>query len=230
MIRTDIPHGLPPRRAGTPCTKKPIHIPRTRACVVWAERSEAHKGAGRRLRRGEAKRSPARAGKRGMREARADEKRGGASATNGSTNPGGLSVSAIGRAWAAGAREKGCRAFRRNGSSRKAPGWRREPPPISEERPNDSTDTYQPAGGRRALDAHGRPIQSALPDRASRVETEGGLGEPQRLHAAWATPRMAWVGRGAKGRGGREPSNGKRPQIGWVEYVLQTICRSGLVL
>lgn len=109
-------------------------------------------------------------------------------------------------------------------------GGKREPPPATEERPNDSTDTYQPAGGRRALDAHGRPIQSALPDRASRVETEGGLGEPQRPHAAWATPRMARVGRGAKGRGGREPSNGKRPQIGWVEYVLQTICRSGLVL
>lgn len=43
----------PPRRAGTLCTKKPRHIPRTRACVAWAERSEAHKGAGRRLRRGE---------------------------------------------------------------------------------------------------------------------------------------------------------------------------------
>lgn len=32
---------------------KPIHIPRTRACVAWAERSEAHKGAGMRLLRGE---------------------------------------------------------------------------------------------------------------------------------------------------------------------------------
>ena len=126
-------------------------------------------------------------------------KRGGASATNGSTNPGGMSVSAIGRAWAAGAREMGCRAFRRNGSSRKAPGGRREPPPISEERPNDSTDTYSPAGGRRALDAHGRPIQSALPDRAPRVEAEGGLGEPQRLHAAWATLRMAGWDAGQRG-------------------------------
>ena len=154
-----------------------------------------------------------------MRVARADEKRGGASATTGSTNPGGLSVSAIGRAWAAGAREKGCRAFRRNGSSRKAPGGRREPPPISEERPNDSTDTYQPAGGRRALDAHGRPMQSALPDRAPRVEAEGGLGEPQRLHAAWATLRMA--GRDAGRRGAADASHrtaSGRKLGGWNMY------------
>lgn len=53
ISETDIPHGLPPRRAGTLCTKQPIHIPRTRACVAWAERSEAHKGAGMRLLRGE---------------------------------------------------------------------------------------------------------------------------------------------------------------------------------
>lgn len=188
--------------------------------LVWRGRSEAkptRELAGVCV--GASVASPAREGKRGMREARAYEKRGGASATNGSTNPGGLSVSAIGRAWAAGAREKGRRAFRRNGSSRKAPGGRREPPPISEERPNDSTDTCQPAGGRRALDAHGRPIQSALPDRAPRVEDEGGLGEPQRLHAAWATHRMA--GRDAGRRGAADASHrtaSGRKLGGWNMY------------
>lgn len=54
----------------------------------------------------------------------------------------GSSVSAYGRAWAAGEREKRGRALRRKGRSRRAQGRKREPPTISEKRPNDSTDTY----------------------------------------------------------------------------------------
>ena len=219
----------PPRRAGTPCTKKPFHIPRTRACVAWAERSEAHKGAGRRLRRGEAKRSPAREGKRGMREARADEKRGGASATNGSTNPGGMSVSAYGRGRAAGAWNVGRRLRPARGEGAQA--GREERAAARNRGAPQRLDRYISTGRRAAGARCARPtdtIGSPRPSAESR-----GRGRIRR--AAKTTRRMGYtphgrVGRGAKGRGGREPSNGKRPQIGRVEYASPTICRSGLVL
>lgn len=130
--------------------------------LAWRGRSVAEPTRGRESVVGRAER--ARKGLEGaaMREAAAVEKRGGASATTGSTNPGGMSVSAFGRAWAAGAREMGCMAFRRKGRSRKAPGGKREPPPISEERPNDSTDTYNPAR-RFCRPSNGRQISNLGP-------------------------------------------------------------------
>lgn len=94
---------------------------------VCAERSGAHKCGGKARERG----LPAH---EGSEAGRARPQR--------SANPGGQSVSAHGRAWAAGAREKRGSALRRKGSSRRAQGRKREPPPISEKRPNDPTDTY----------------------------------------------------------------------------------------
>lgn len=173
--------------------------------------------------------SPAREGKRGKRVARAYEKRGGASATNGSTNPGGMSVSAIGRGRAAGVRNVGRRLRPAMGEGAQA--GREERAAARNRGAPQRLDRYISTGRRAAGARCARPtdtIGSPRPSAESR-----GRGRIRR--AATTTSRMGYtphgrVGRGANGRGGREPSNGKRPQIGWVEYVLQTICRSGLVL
>lgn len=187
---------------------------RERAGVcVGAKRSEAPQG-----RESEGRGKPAQMGKRG-----------GASATNGSTNPGGMSVSAYGRGRAAGAWNVGRRLRPARGEGAQA--GREERAAARNRGAPQRLDRYISTGRRAAGARCARPtdtIGSPRPSAESR-----GRGRIRR--AAKTTRRMGYtphgrVGRGAKGRGGREPSNGKRPQIGWVEYVSPTICLSGLIL
>lgn len=224
MIRTDIPHGLPPRRAVTPCTKKPFHIPRTRACVAWAEHSEAHKGEGRRLRRGE-RSEPRKGGKApgGGKPAQMG-KRGGASATNGSTNPGGLSVSAYGRGRAAGARKEGRRLRPARGEGAQA--GREERADARNRGAPQRLDRYISTGRRAAGARCARPtdtIGSPRPSAESR-----GRGRIRR--AATTTCRMgytphglhpAWLGWDAGRRGAADASHrtaSGRKLGGWNMY------------
>ena len=215
--RTEIPHGLPPRRAAH-------HAPRSRDIfpvrgLAWRGRSVAkptRERAGVCV--GASVVSPAREGKREKRVARADEKRGGASATNGSTNPGGMSVSAFGRGRAAGAWNKRGRLRPARGEGAQA--GREERAAARNRGAPQRLDRYISTGRRAAGARCARPtdaIGSPRPSAESR-----GRGRIRR--AATTTPRMGYtphgrVGRGAKGRGGREPSNGKRPQTGLAEYV-----------
>lgn len=132
-----------------------------------------------------------------------------------------MSVSAFGRGRAAGAWNKRGRLRPARGEGAQA--GREERAEARNRGAPQRLDRYI-FSGRRAVGARcAQPTESLGTPRPS-AESRG-LGRIR--GAATTTLRMVWVGRGAKGRGGREPSNGKRPQIGWVEYVWPTLCRNG---
>ena len=166
--------------------------------MAWAERSGAHKGGWEGVCVGASEASPVRDGKRGRREARAVEKRGGASATNGSTNPGGMSVSAFGRGRAAGAWNEGRRLRPARGEGAQA--GREERADARNRGAPQRLDRYI-FSGRRAVGARcAQPTESLGTPRPS-AESRG-LGRIR--GAATTTPRMAPGGTRGEGARGRE--------------------------
>ena len=144
-----------------------------------------------------------------MREARAVGKRGGASATTGSTNPGGMSVSAFGRGRAAGAWNEGRRLRPAMGEGAQA--GREEIADARNRGAPQRHDRYISTGRRAAGTRYARSTESLGYPRPSAESRDLG-----RIRgAATTTPRMAPGG--TRGEGARRSRAIKRQAAAnWV--------------
>ena len=153
-----------------------------------------------------------------MREARADEKRGGASATIGSTNPGGKSVSAFGRGRAAVARNERGRLRPARGEGAQA--GREERAAARNRGAPQRLDRYIFPGRRSVGVRCAQPTESLGSPRPS-AESRG-LGRIR--GAATTTPRMALGG--TRGEGARRSRAIERQAAAnWVGGICSAGCR-----
>lgn len=126
------------------------------------------------------------AGKRGKRDgSRRNEKQGLAHASRGDRigSPGNRRARmgrALAHSYEQGRRKqgKGAGDWRAEGEKRAKQGGKREPPPRSEKRPKAAAETNFCRHGGGGIEHRRPPHHSASPDRAPRVEDEGGKGSP----------------------------------------------------